>query len=788
VGGSFALTGVDGAAARWWCHPVGNLELSFGSGEASLTFRSCDIREAISKCFRASVVALSADDDLDLDGLVGRAAALRIEQPGGGCRVLRGVCLSAEQVQGEETGLSTYAIEIGPRLALLEHRSRYRVFQHQSVVDIVQAVLADWSLTAKLALDRTRYPRLSYRVQFGESDLAFVSRLLEEAGISFTFETEDVAGVADVLLEDASHENEVEVVAQHRENLTAGTSTPHVTRVRVGRKLRTGRVVLRDVHFRLRADAKLLGDVAVKGSEAFESYAYVHGASVTELTTAPGGTPVADARGAARPDAKTLDQLAQQGVERAQGRRREVSFETNVTSLRPGLTLHIQGHPRDELRGGDLLVTELRTTGTLDATGWKIEARALFTDVPFRPLLETPKPRAQGVQTATVVGIQGEDIHTDEYGRVLVQFAWDRENGFDEKSSCWLRVSQGWAGGGHASFALPRVGDEVLVGFFDANPDQPVVIGRLHNAASPVPYRLPMAKTVSTWRSASVPATGGYNELKFDDAAGSELVSVQAERDMMTLVKNTDTIDVGTSRLTRIGTTDDKAVGDRCTVTIAGADGSAGSPVTNIEMKQSKIVLTTGEARLVLEGPNITLEAPGTFTVKAASHVRIESAQGDVVVQGGPIVRINPRGAGEHPDAAAGAIPFDMPDGDSATAFDDFMADVSLGAWFDPAKPRYLDEATSPGGKLDPTPRGEPDDELRAFKYAVAGRCLGMPEGVLLRRAGALNVGKNGAKAGKGDPGNGVFRGEAPYGNSDAHYAAMLKGFELHDKHYAEAG
>jgi type VI secretion system secreted protein VgrG len=800
---------VDARLSRWSRSSVATLKLSFESGEMSLTFRSFDLREAMSSCFRASVVAMSPDDDLDLDALVGRGASIRVEGQGGeASRVLTGVCLAAEQVQAEEKGLSTYVIEIGPKLALLEHRSRYRVFQHQSVPEIVQAVLAEWGLTAKLAIDQQRYPRLEYRVQFGESDLAFVSRLLEEAGITFTFATDEAAdagaadrafgagapdrafgaGVPDVLLEDASHLKDAAAVAQHIDQPSESASGPHVTRVRVGRKLRTGRVVVRDQHFRLRTEVDLVGDVAVKDAERFERYEYLHGRSVIELASAPGDTPVADARGAARPETKALDRIAEQTLERERGRRREVSFETNLLTLRPGVTLRVEGHPRGELGSTNLLVTELRTTGSANAAGWKVEARALFVDMPFRPLLATPKPRAMGVQAAKVVGIAGEEIHTDELGRVLVQFAWDRESKFDEKSSCWLRVSQSWAGAGHASFALPRVGDEVLVGFFDADPDQPVIIGRLHNATSPAPYKLPQGKTISTWRSASVPATGGYNELRFEDAAGSELVAIHAERDLRTLVKNTETLEVGMSRLARVGTTDDNVAGERHSITIGGEGAGAGaSPVTRIETKQSKIVLTTGEAQLILDGPNITFDAPGSFTVKATGPIRIESPSSDITIQGGPIVRINPRGAGEHPDAPGGAIPLDMPDGDSAAAFDEEMAEVARRAWFNPSKPRYLDEATSPGGELDPTPRGDKTDELRAFKYAVAGRCVGLPEGVILRRAGAQNLAKNGPEAGKGDPGNGVWGGEAPYGNSAVQHAAIQKGFEFYDQQYAEA-
>lgn len=760
--------------------------------------RRFDVLEGISKCFRAAVVAVSPDDDLDLDALVGRPAALTL-----GPRLLHGVCLGAEQVQAEEEGVSTYELELGPAIALLEHRSRHRIFQHRSVPEIVQAVLAEWRISAAMSLDEKRYPRLEHRVQLGETDLAFVRRLLEEAGTAFIVPTDGAAPRGDsVVLSDSLHTGDVTLALTHVEHPVPGAATPIATRLRFGRRMRAGRVVVRDQHFRLRPDAKLKGEATTRGSERFERDLYHHGASVVagqaERARQGGGsspvdakltgdTPVADARGAYRPDAGALVDHARRELERERGRRREVSFETNCERLAPGQCIRIEGHPREELRAGALLVTELRTTGSLVREGTRIEARALFTDVPYRPLLETPKPRAYGVHAAVVTGPAGVELHSDELGRVLVQFAWDHDGNFDEQSSSWLRVSQAWAGRGHTFFTLPRVGDEVIVGYFAGDPDQPVIIGRLHNLAAPPPHRLPEAQTVSAWRGVSTPATGGYNEIKFDDMAGAESVAIQAERDMFTLVKNEDTVEVGLCRRTRVGTTDDVVVGERHSTTV-----SAGSGATSIVSTASKIVVTTGEATMILDGPNVTFEVPGdfavraggTFSVTAAGALRVESSKGDVVVQGGPIVRINPRGAGESPSGPEGQIPFDFPDGEGMDDFNAALTDAAVHAWFDPKEPHYLDEATARGGKLDPTPRGAPDDELRAFKYAVAGRCIGLPEGVLLRRAGAMNVEAHGASEGRGSPGNGVFGGQAPYGTSEPQHQAMRKGFDYFEKHY----
>src|SRR5262249_48629133 len=156
--------------------------------------------------------------------------------------------------------------------------------------------------------------------------------------------------------------------------------------------------------------------------------------------------------------------------------------------------------------------------------------RAAFGAARYCPLRTTPKPVVHGVQSAVVVGRGGEEIHTDELGRVRVQFPWDSEHRFDENSSCWVRVSQGWAGAGFGLVTIPRVGQEVLVGFLEGDPDQPIVVGRVFNGTARVPYKLPEHKAVSAIRTATSPASGGYNELRFDDAAGAELVHIQAER------------------------------------------------------------------------------------------------------------------------------------------------------------------------------------------------------------------------------------------------------------------
>lgn len=271
-----------------------------------------------------------------------------------------------------------------------------------------------------------------------------------------------------------------------------------------------------------------------------------------------------------------------------------------------------------------------------------ITGRAVPASAPHRPARVTPRPRISGVQSAIVVGPEGEEIHTDEHGRVRVQFHWDRAGRRDERSSCWIRVSQGWAGGGYGMMVIPRVGQEVLVGFFEGDPDQPAIVGRVYNAQNLVPYKLPEHKTRSTWRSASTPGGdgAGYNEIMFEDARGAELLAIHAERDLTKQVNRSEvertgedrTITVGRNRTTTVGGVDATEAVTRHAVTV-GTVGAGGGTPTGIELTNGRLVATTGEATITFDGANLSLEAQGNVTIVAHD--------GDVVIKGGPLVKIN---------------------------------------------------------------------------------------------------------------------------------------------------
>ena len=816
------------------------LSLWFESGEESLSVRELSVREGVSALFEVDVVACSLNDDLDLDALLGRGAALRITRPlagDGSTRRFGGICVAARQRAVEPTGLSTYELRLAPPLWLLGERTNHRVFQHLSIPEIVGRLLEEWGIEPVWHIDQAAYPRLEYRVQHGESDLAFVSRLLEEVGIAYTFGdgSAERAGDRVVSLHDAlgmgAGRSASPIV--FKESVHGAPDHEYVTKVRLVHELRPGRLALRGFDFRRRLDVALttLATAAPGGTpyeiEArLEQHAYAPAAFFAERPFGDESQrsllPSADDRGISRAEESVAREHATRSLSAARNGRRAVELTTNVIGLAPGTVFSISGHTHGDLVGSPrLLATQSRMTGTHDGD-WTIETTAVFADAPYRPSQTTPKPVVQGVESAVVVGPSDEEIHTDEFGRVRVQFPWDREGRFDDASSCWIRVSQGWAGASFGMIALPRVGQEVVVGFFGGDPDQPIIVGRMFNVTSPTPLKLPENKTSTTWRSASTPGGGGWNEISFEDMAGQEKVYVQAERDLEKVVKAnetesvggdrsrevgasesvaiglTQTIAIGGARSSSIGGSDETAVGGRYAVQMAPPPESATAILpTGLEMVDRKITLTTGEATLTLEGPNITLEAAASILLNAAASITIngradihlgaganvylKAREGDLVVQGGPRVLLNPSGAAEHD---AGQLPVDPP---LEVELDTDVLDAEDEAVFQPHQPDWLARQIAPGGGWDPLRWGAEHEDFGYFHLGVMAAGAGIPLGVMMRQLGKRTLAEHGESPERGDPGNGLFGGKTPYGNEPHHHALMTRGAAFHAINYTRA-
>ncbi len=618
-------------------------DLSFASGEGSLSVRSVQVHEAVSGLYSVSIVARTPVYDLDLESLVGEPAQLHViagtaHVANLGERRWSGVVAFMEQVQAEPPGagekpLSTYFLRLVPRLWLLTQRQNYRIYQHLSIPDITDKLLGEWSLTADWKISRGLYPKLEYKVQYGESDFTFLSRLWEEAGIAFTF-PDDESGKT-ITLGDALQEWPMRGgdPIHYVDNPNQAAEKEFVTRVRLSHEVRPGAYSARDYDFR-RPAFPLFGDApnAAAPESRYEQYHYQPHGFLVEPSK-PGDTPVADDKGIARHDQKAGNDRSTRALVGERTGKVHVKFETNVLDLWPGRRFSIEHHPHDELDvSKKLLVTELSLTATPGGE-WQAGGTAVFSEVPYRPLLRTPKPKVANVQTATVVGPPGQEIHTDEFGRVRVQFPWDREGKNDDFSSCWIRVSQGWAGTGYGMIVIPRIGHEVLVGFLNGDPDAPVIVGRVYNATEQVPYKLPDHKTRSTWKSDSSLGSGGFNEIMFEDLKEKELVYVQAQKNLRKLVKNDETITVGNNRQKLVLMNELETTGLVRTEVTGGnrTEITGANRVTVIGGDRDKLIrgdeteITVGtQTILVRQDQDIVVQQNKRERVEGDSHLRVQ--------------------------------------------------------------------------------------------------------------------------------------------------------------------
>ncbi|MEZ4293740.1 MAG: type VI secretion system tip protein TssI/VgrG [Polyangiaceae bacterium] len=628
--------------------------LSFDSGEKSLEVRKFTANEALSAPFEVQVFARSLNEAIDLESLVGKPAGLLVqEEPMAEPRAWTGVISHAEQLAAEPTGLSTYFFVISPTLWLLKKRRGNRIFEHVTIPQIVNQILAEYKIKAKPLLLRL-HEEHEYRVQFGETDFDFVNRLLEEEGISYHFTSvpEGDGYKTELVLSDEPHTAPLRASCPipFNDSPTELARREYVSFLRVHQRIRLGKVQIRDFDF-TRPDHRLEGksDLADSPEDKYEDYRYRPAAYIKDRKGAPRPVPDTEAKAA-----------ADIALYAKRNDRRVVRFDTNCYDLCPGLVVNFEGHPRSDLAPDHkVLITETSLEGTTDLE-WQMSVVASFTKLPYRPNQRTKKPVMRGVQSAIVVGPKGQEIHTDEFGRVRVQFHWDRDGEYNEHSSCWIRVSQGWSGSAYGMVTLPRIGHEVIVDFMDGDPDHPILVGRLYNQRTKAPYKLPDHRTKSTWKSNSSPNSDGFNELMFEDKAGRELLYIQAQRDLSKLVKNVETErtganrsqTVGGNRTLVVGATDSYTIGKQFSVSMVKPKDlqieKQGEPEVDIQpttqqMVDGKISLSTGEMNTVLEQKDISLFGDGDILLKSGGTIDIQ----------GKHVYINSQNySGKAPDAA----------------------------------------------------------------------------------------------------------------------------------------
>lgn len=646
--------------------------------------RRFNVTEAFSSLFVIDLLVVSDEHNVDLDGVVGQVASLKVDTgyafSAASKRTWSGVCSYIEQVQGMLPGRdgqrpqSTYRLRIVPRLWLLGQKINSRIFQRLSIPDIIDEVLGDWQIEPKWRIDRGSYPKLEYKCQYGETDLRFFQRLLEEAGISFLLYELD--GTTELILLDKPTSAPIRDhgAVHYEDQPTESAQREFVTHVHMAHEVRPGVRSLVDYDMRNPAQ-KLLGESskAPAPENKYEQYLYTSGAFHVD-GKGGGDTPTADDKGVYRHSATHGARLAQIGVDGERTGRRAVDLETNALSLAPGTHFVIEGHPHDAL-AEPLMVFEFSLRGSENGK-WDQSVKAVFKAEPFRPAPTTPKPKVFGAQPARVVGPVGEEIHVDEFGRVRVKFPWDRDPRANDESSVWMRVNQGWSGVGFGMINIPRIGQEVLVSFLDGDVDDPIIMGRVFNALNPVPYKLPERKTISGWKTHSSPTSGGYNEIQLEDKAEKELIYIRAQKDehhlvqrntvhriekhhWQTVLENQHLI-VKKIKKELIEVDDHLHVkGDRMQKIDKSTSLTVG--VDQHEKIGSKHLLDAGKEIHLKAGSNVVVEAGTSLTLKGpGGHIRIHPGGIDIV---GTLVKIN---SGGSPGSGSGAQPVAPKDAEEA--------------------------------------------------------------------------------------------------------------------------
>ncbi len=511
----------------------------------ALLFASLDGGETLSELF-SYVVQLKTPDTLNLGyvspaanlplkPMVGKDLCVNIELDGGGKRHISGL-VTAARVVGHEGRSVTYELRMEPWVKLLTHTSDYKAFQNKTVVDILDEVLAEYPYPVEKRLVES-YPVRTWQVQYGETDFDFLQRLMQEWGIYWWFEHSEDSHT--LVLADAISAHKAcpdsPLVEWHQEGLKLDKEFIHT--ITANESLRTGQWVLDDFDFTKPRSllANTVANPRETGHATYEHYEW------------PGDY-------FDKSEGEMLTRIRME-AQRSPGSR--VLGGGNIRTLMTGYTFTLENYPTAEVNQEYLLMQTLlfvqdnaQHSGQDQHFTFSTRFELHPTREVFRPQRTVSKPHTKGPQSAIVTGPAGHEIWTDQYGRVKVQFGWDRYGKMDENSSCWIRVSYPWAGKGFGMIQIPRIGQEVLVDFKNGDPDLPIIVGRTYNQDTMPPWGLPGAATQSGIYSHTI--GGGptnANALRFEDKPGSEEVWLHAEKDQRIEVNNNESHWVGNNRV-----------------------------------------------------------------------------------------------------------------------------------------------------------------------------------------------------------------------------------------------
>jgi type VI secretion system secreted protein VgrG len=601
---------------------------------------SFGVTEGISQLFSIDLELAAENDELDFEKIVGQAGSLTLQQyeeeeP----RYFHGIISRFEQ---GTSGLrfTTYNITLVPKIWYLMHRHNCRIFQKMSVRDIVQKILNELGVPG----DEYRFvlkndpPKREYCVQYRESEFDFISRLLEEEGIFYFFEHQDNKHILVMGNSSSAHlpiQGETNIIF-HEPRPGQVADEAHIYSFNYTQEIISGKVSLKDYNFKKPA-LNLKGEHTAQKNKDLEVYDY------------PGKFEEPE-RG---------KHLAKVRLEEYQTVKKVANGATTCTQFAAGFFFSMEKYPRDSFNKKYLITQHqvsgnqpqvLEETAGEGGTSFSSSFECIPFEVPYRPDIVTPKPVVEGSQTAFVVGPKGEEIYTNEHGQIKVQFHWDREGRMDENSSCWIRVSQLWAGRSWGAMYIPRIGQEVIVDFLEGDPDRPIITGRVYHGTNKPPYPLPAEKTKSTIKSNSSKGGAGFNEIRLEDKKGKEQVFIHAEKDYDLRIKNDRREHIGKDQNLTVKENAKHLIEKNNNLTVKGNDTTQVTGHQSSEIKKSlhekigkgyfndtgmQIHFKAGQKIVIDAGMDITLNAGGSFVRINASGVTIQ----------GPMIKINSGGS-----------------------------------------------------------------------------------------------------------------------------------------------
>ncbi len=592
-------------------------------GKNELLLESFTGSEGISQLFSFQLELLSENRRIQFEDVLGKEVSFGVvgPDPAEPPRCIHGIMTAFSQLP-DTRRLSRYRAVVSPKLWILTQRQNNRIFQKLTAPDILKKLLDGMEVTWEL---QSSYQAREYCVQYRETDFNFISRLMEEEGIFYFFRfTKDSHKLVLADSKASHHDMPGQASLIYDVDAGGGRDETRISNWTKTQGLGPGKFSLQDYDFEnpqtnLLASQDILPSTTVgkvnhklkvSGNDQFEIYHY------------PGGY---EDKGRGR-------DFAKRAVEQLETSQFIIQGESNIYHMTPGYRFTLTRHPHAE---GSYILTAVSHSAyeggfqSEDQIGRNHYANH-FSCIPlslqYRPPRVTQKPRIWGCQTAVVVGPSGEEIYTDKYGRVKVHFHWDRENPQDQSSSCWIRVATNWAGRQWGTIQIPRIGQEVVVDFLEGDPDRPIIVGSVYNGMNMPPYDLPANKTQSGVISSSSPGGSGYNQIRFEDTAGSEEVLIHAQYDMNTVVehdqtltvKNNESIDVLNNRTTNI-------TGDETTAIRGNMDLTVQRNYTENVFRNSTVTINGSESHTVNSSRTTTiassdsLTAGGSVSITAAS-------------------------------------------------------------------------------------------------------------------------------------------------------------------------